>query len=331
MPLRYAANGSLAMKSIRRSTLGLTRHVCGSILAGHRATPIQGLEINGHEKNYRQGEYGTDLINDYALDFIDRQKLKPFLLYYPMLLTHDPFQPTPESADWDPKARGETFNTDTKHFAAMTKYMDKLIGKLLTRLEERGLRDNTLVIFLGDNGTAGKITSQIKNKPQRGGKGTTTHLGTHVPLIVNWPAVIKTGKVERQLVGAADFYPTLCQAAGVPIPANTDGVSMLPILRGESATARAWLYTWYSPRQHPDLDVQEFAFDERFKLYRGGKLFDLRLDPLERKPLRLDTLSRDAKQDVIKLQGVLDHHANTRPPDLDRQFLLKSGKKAGAK
>ena len=75
-----------------------------------------GLEINGKEVDYKTGQYGPDLVNDYAVDFIVRHKDKPFFLYYPMMLTHSPYQPTPDSPDWDPTAMGEKANTSPKHF-----------------------------------------------------------------------------------------------------------------------------------------------------------------------------------------------------------------------
>ena len=84
-----------------------------------------GLELNSEEIDYGKGEYGPKLINDFALDFITRHRAHPFLLYYPMILTHDPFQPTPDSADWDPKIKSEQVQRDVKHFADMTAYMDK--------------------------------------------------------------------------------------------------------------------------------------------------------------------------------------------------------------
>ena len=92
-----------------------------------------GLEINGVEKDYDNGEYGPKLINDFALDFVTRHKDRPFFLYYPMILTHDPFQPTPDSKDWDSNAMGEKVHQDKRHFGEMVTYMDKLIGRLVMR------------------------------------------------------------------------------------------------------------------------------------------------------------------------------------------------------
>ncbi|MEK6261841.1 MAG: sulfatase-like hydrolase/transferase [Planctomycetota bacterium] len=294
-----------------------------------------GLEYNGVEKDFSNGEYGPKLVNDFALDFIARHKAGPFFLYYPMMLTHDPFQPTPDSPDWDSQAVGENVNRNVKHFADMTAYMDKLIGQLDARLAELGLRDNTLVIFLGDNGTLSSVTSRFRGADYRGGKGTTTQRGTHVPLIASWPAVMKAGRVNRDLISSVDVLPTLCEAAGVPVPANTDGVSFLPQLRGETGKPREWLYSWYSPRQQVNLTVKEFAFDQQHKLYRTGELFDLAADPFEQRPLPRDSLSGEAAKAASRFQKVLDQFTNVRPAELDRAFepavREKGRKKKGVK
>jgi len=142
-----------------------------------------GLDINGVEQDFKNGEYGPDLVNDYAMDFITRHQDKPFLLYYPMMLTHAPYQPTPDSPDWDRKAEGERVNQARKQFGEMTTYMDKLIGKLVSRVDELGLRDRTLVLFLGDNGTGRGVPSQMGSRTVIGGKGSTTAEGMRVPLI----------------------------------------------------------------------------------------------------------------------------------------------------
>jgi arylsulfatase A len=237
-----------------------------------------------------------------------------------MILTHDPFQPTPDSANWDPKAIGEGVNKDVKNFADMTAYMDKMIGRLVAKLEEQGIRDNTLVLFLGDNGTHGSITGRFQGAEYRGGKGSTTRRGTHVPLIASWPAVIKEGRVNRDLVSSVDFLPTICEAAGVPVPRSVDGVSFLSQLRGERGAPREWLYCWYSPRQRADLTVREFAFDHNYKLYRTGEFFDLAADPFEQNPLSRDTLQDAPRAAAAKLRAVLERFNDARPGELDRAF-----------
>jgi len=280
-----------------------------------------GLEINGLEKDCANGEYGPDLVSDYALDFIARKKDTPFFLYYPMMLTHDPYQPTPDSKDWDPKAQGEQVNRKPEHFGDMVTYMDKLIGKLVARLDVLGLRDRTFVIFLGDNGTGRGTRSMMGDRAVIGGKGSTTDAGMHVPLIVNGPGLVKAGTVCRDLVDSTDFLPTLLDAAGVTPPKDLklDGRSFLPQLRGEKGQPREWIYSWYSPRQGDNLKVTEFAADHRFKLYRTGKFIDLEKDAAEKDPLKVEALEGEAAASAKRLQGVLDQFEDARPAELDRK------------
>jgi arylsulfatase A len=278
-----------------------------------------GLEFNGVEKNFTNGEYGPDIVNDYALDFISRNKDGPFFLYYPMMLTHAPYQPTPDSKSWDPKAVGENVNRAPKHFGDMVEYMDKLIGKLVAKLDALAIRDNTLVIFLGDNGTGKGTRSMLGGRAVTGGKGTTTAAGMHVPLIVNWPGHVSAGKVHADLIDSTDFLPTLLEAAGVaPKPELTiDGRSFLPQLRGGKGQPREWVYSWYSPRQGNNLTVREFAFNSRFKLYRSGNFFDLTKDPAEQSPLAVASLEGEAASAAKRLQTALEQFKNARPAGLD--------------
>jgi arylsulfatase A len=291
------------------------------------------LEQNGIEKNFNQGEYGPRLVNDFALDFITRHKDQRFFLYYPMMLTHAPFQPTPDSPEWDAKAMGGEVNRNVKHFADMTAYMDKMIGRLDARLAELGIRDKTLLIFIGDNGTGRGVTSKFQGHEYKGGKGTTTRRGTHVPLIVSWPSVIRSGGVNRDLICSTDLFPTLCEAAGVKPPAELDGVSFLPQLRGEKGTPREWLYLWYSPRQQLNLTVREFAFDHHHKLYRSGEFFELAKDPFEEKALDLSSLAAEQSAAKAKLQQALDRFQNARPKELDRDLEreMQAAPKANAR
>jgi arylsulfatase A len=276
-----------------------------------------GLERNGKPIDYNKGEYGPTVINDFALDFVTQHKDKPFFLYYPMILTHDPFQPTPESAEWDPKTKSEQVQRNVKHFAEMTAYMDKLVGRLVTRLEDLGLRENTLIIFLGDNGTGVQVTSQFKGKPYQGGKASGNAAGNHVPLIASWPGRIPGGKVNTDLVSSVDFLPTLCEAAGAkaPGPSEIDGQSFLPQLLGQKGTPREWLYTWYVRDGGPKA-TYEYAMTTRHKLYRNGTFFDLAADRFETKPQPASALTGAAAAEAKKLQAALDRYKNARPAHL---------------
>ena len=286
-----------------------------------------GLEYNGKEVEYPLGSYGPKIINDFAIDFASRHKDRPFLLYYPMMLTHSPYQPTPDSDRWDPATQGEKQKDQPSNFADMVEYMDKMVGRLDAKLSELGIRDNTLLIFLGDNGTGRTITSRFRGVDLQGGKGTTTHLGTHVPLIVSWPGVLKAGRVLGDLVCSVDILPTICDAGRVDVEHSIDGVSFLPTLVGKPATPRDSLYCWYSPRQKLDLSVKEYAFNREFKLYRTGELYRIDKDALEVTPLETRNLDREALAAKQMLQRTLDQYTNARPLELDRQFA-ESGKNA---
>lgn len=292
-----------------------------SLLWQHTRRPPRyanpGLERNGAEMDFDDGEYGPELINDFALEFIDAHQAEPFFLYYPMILTHSPFQPTPDSPDWDPAARGEKVNQAVRHFGEMTAYMDRMIGRVVERLDQLGIRERTLLIFLGDNGTLRSVTSRFQGEDYRGGKGSTTRRGTHVPLIVSWPGVLEGGGVNQDLISSVDLLPTICEAADVPVPAGTDGVSFLPQLRGERGAPRDWLYCWYSPRQRDDRTVQEFAADHRYKLYRSGAFFDLETDPDEERPQDPAALSGEAAARAARLGAVLQQFEDARPVELD--------------
>lgn len=276
-----------------------------------------GFEHNAEEIDFNTGEYGPKVLNDRALEFIERNKDRPFFLYYPMILTHDPFQPTPDSPNWDPKAVGERVNRDVKHFADMTAYMDKMIGRLVAKLDELGLRERTLVMFLGDNGTHSSVTSQFRGAPYPGGKGDLTARGTHVPFIANWPGRIPAGRVNDDLVASVDFLPTLCEAAGAAVPDDlrVDGRSFLPQLLGRPGEPRTSIYVWYMPRAPAGLKG-EFVMSTTHKLYTDGRLFDLAADPFEARPLPGDALSaRDAAaRDALAAE--LARFADARPSHL---------------
>ncbi len=289
-----------------------------------------GLEVNGKEIDYSNGEYGPDIVNDYAMDFVSRKKDSEFFLYYPMMLTHDPFVATPDSDDYDsgkpgtgkkkstPKeARGDENSTKHRHFGDMVQYADKLIGKLIARLEQLGLREKTLILFVGDNGTGAGMKSMMGDKVVIGGKGQTIETGMHVPLIANWPTKIPSGKVTSDLIDSTDFLPTICEAAGITVPSELkiDGRSFWPQLRGEKGSPREWIYCWYS-RDGSAPTKHEFARSANLKLYRDGRCFDVSSEDMDRKPIDPSTLKPDIAAEHAKLIEALAKYEHARPKGL---------------
>ena len=258
------------------------------------------LEFNGVEKDFTSGEYAPQICTDFICDFIDQNKKKPFLVYYPMILTHCPFDPTPDSTDWDPKRLGSTTykgdrNDPQRHFRDMVAYADKAVGQIVAQLEKSGVRDNTLIIFTGDNGTDTPIVTPWNGTKVVGGKGTMSDTGTRVPLIVNWPAGIqKPGRVVDDLVEFTDMFPTICEVTGAKLPKNhpADGASIVPVLRNQAdARKKDWIYIWYRKqvmvrnKQYSFLanqDGSKAALTRYDSPFNGRKLKDSALTNTER-------------------------------------------------
>ncbi len=155
-----------------------------------------------------------------------------------------------------------------------------------------------------------------------GGKGTTTDAGMHVPLIASWPGKVTHGMICGDLVDSTDFVPSLLEAAGVTPPSalKLDGRTFLPQILGAPGQPRDWVYSWYSPRQTADMTVREFAFNQRYKLYRTGEFFDLSKDPEEKQSLTTASLDSEAAKSAKTLQAALDQFKDVRPSELDRLF-----------
>ncbi|WP_419189532.1 sulfatase-like hydrolase/transferase [Stieleria marina] len=292
---------------------GFSEHCLWQLFRRPSRFASPGLEINGEPKDF-PGGYGPDVATDYAVNFIDENKDKPFLLYYPMILTHCPFEPTPDSADWDPASPGsKTYKGDAKYFGDMVSYMDKIIGRILTQLDQSGVRENTLVIFTGDNGTDVPVVSMMGDVEVAGAKGKTTDGGNHVPLIIQWKGKTVVGKVCKDIVDFSDFLPTMCEAAGVEIPASPelDGRSFLPQLIGQKGNPREWIYQWYA--RNGGVKGAEFTRNQRYKLYRTGKFYDVANDRLEKNPLDVTQLDPETLLVYRNLKHAIDQYIDARP------------------
>ena len=185
--------------------------------------------VSGEGTRIHEEGFGPDFDAGYAVDFIRRHKDKPFFLYYPMVLVHNPFVPTPDTMNaTGPKNR----------FSGMVSYMDKGVGAVMEALRQEGLAKNTIVIFTGDNGTNGQITSTRDGYEVRGGKGTPTINGTHVPLIAWAPGRIAAGGTTTALFDFEDMVPTVAEIAGASVDIKAiDGISQWPVMTGQKCVA----------------------------------------------------------------------------------------------
>src|SRR6476659_4877306 len=163
-----------------------------------------GYTVNGKKKELKEYEYIPDSMHQWVVDFIEKHKDQPFFLYYPMSSIHGPILRTPDSkkgADKD------------QLYADNVQYMDKLVGQLVKELDKQKLRDNTVIIYTGDNGTAkfGVEKATVDGKSISGQKATMLEGGSRVPLIVNWPGHTPAGKVNNDLIDFSDFFATFAE------------------------------------------------------------------------------------------------------------------------
>ncbi|HIO64627.1 MAG TPA: arylsulfatase [Dehalococcoidia bacterium] len=251
---------------------------------------------NGEYRDDTEGRYGEDIFCDYIIDYIGRKKDDddPFFVYWPMAATHKPHEPTPDSPEWDDfdppanKSLGAktwaeledgSWEDDPRFYKDMVEYHDTVIGRLTDYLHEQGLSEDTLVVYVGDNGSPTDVCSMVHDHNEIcGGKGKTNDRGTHVPLICSMPGTIPSGSVQADMVEATDFLPTIFEAAGLDFPEDyqIDGRSFYPQLTGERGNPRDWIFFHFEPMSaRNNVGTIRFVRDHEWKLYETGELYDL--------------------------------------------------------
>jgi arylsulfatase A-like enzyme len=190
------------------------------------------------------GEYLTDRLTNEALNFIETNKDQQFFLYLPHYAVHTPLQAKEDLIEKYKKKPGSNGQNNPK-YAAMIESTDEGVGRILDKLDELGLADNTIVFFFSDNGGVKGITS---NQPLRGGKGMLYEGGIREPMIVCWPDIVKPGTTSDTPVIGIDLFPTILEMAGVPIPEGKllDGLSIVPVLKREGDLNREAIF-WHFP------------------------------------------------------------------------------------
>ena len=264
------------------------------------ANPL--ITQNGKDLPRNEDGYGPQIISDFLQDFIDRSSANPFFIYYPMVLPHDPFVPTPNSPEWADKSR--RYEHDTVYFDDMIAYVDKIIGQLEAKLKEKGVWENTLFIFTADNGTNRSVYSSTIHRNIRGAKGETINDGNHVPMIINWPEKIKSSRDFHGIIDFTDILPTLADVAGInPSSYYTDGKSFINVLNGdESRTNKNEVFIHYSPRWGR-FGHKRWLMNGEYKLYRDGRFYNTVKDPLEK--VQLSNYEEDEQKIKTKFEAIL--------------------------
>jgi arylsulfatase A-like enzyme len=244
--------------------------------------------------------YGPDTINSFLIDFIQRKREQPFLVYYPMLLTHGPHTTTPQN-------RGNAPVGKVSLYAGNVTYMDQLVGNLIEAVDTAGLRQNTLIVFTGDNGST--AAGNLHGTPFEKGKGREADRGAHVPFVVRAPFLTSGGRVSRDLIDFTDFYPTFLELAKIAPPKDVtlDGKSFVPSLRGseDPFEKRNWIFS----------QIGDFRMirDWQHIVDSEGGFHDLIKDPLQQhKVSPLDKIAPGRRQRLQMILGRFPEDA--KPP-----------------
>lgn len=256
---------------------------------------------------FKPGGYLTDWWTDESLKVIEANRNHPFFLYLAHWGVHTPLQAT--RADYE--AVGDIKPHRLRVYAAMVRALDRSVGRIMAKLEEEGLSDNTIIVFSSDNGGAGYIGLPEVNAPYRGWKITLFEGGIRTPMFIKWPARINAGTRIKTPVTHVDVMPTLAAAGSAPLPEGVaiDGVNMLPAATGTGSISRPndaifWQSGYYQVVRAGDWKLQVNGRQKK------SWLFNLANDPTEQKNL--------AKVNPAKLaelrQLLADHHKDRKPP-----------------
>lgn len=247
--------------------------------------------LNGKTKALKDKEYMPDLMHQTVVDFITKNRDKPFFVHYSFSHVHTQILPTPDS-----KPDSKTIYSDN------VEYMDKLIGKLRNELTRLKLSENTILIFFSDNGTANNeaMNATIGGRRLIGAKGSMQEGGSLEPLIVYWPKVTPVGKVSNDLISSTDFLPTFAEIAGIKLPKDKvlDGQSFNAQLHGQIGSPRSSVFV--------QLANNYFVRSADWKLNQSGELFDMAKAPFEEILVPSDTQNIVAITARKNLQQELD-------------------------
>lgn len=262
---------------------------------------------------FNQKDYAPDLMFDEITGFINENRKVPFFLYWATPIPHAALQAPQRWVDYYVKKFGDEKPYDGKKgyspiryphasYAAMISYLDEQVGMLVKQLKELGIYENTLIVFTSDNGPTynGGTDSPWFNsggpfKTEYGfGKGFLHEGGIRVPMIASWPGIIKPGSVSDHPSIFVDVMPTLCDISGISPPADTDGISFLPELKGQKQEKHQYLY-W----EFPEYGGQQAVLLGKWKAIRKNmekgnanwELYNLEVDQVENNDLAAENLS----------------------------------------
>ena len=228
-----------------------------------------------HNGAWRQCRgYCTDIFFSVALRFIEADRTRPFFAYIPANVPHAPLQAPPGYAG---PYLAAGVPRELALYYGMIANFDENLARLLERLEKLGIADDTIVVFLTDNGTSGRAS----NVMLRGAKGSIYDGGHRVPCFIRWPRRLKGGRDIPQITAHIDLFPTLLDLCGLPYPKGVefDGTSLVPLLVGVEDWFRRTLFVQALGADPPQPWRHVAVMTDQYRLVNGTELYDILDDP----------------------------------------------------
>jgi arylsulfatase A len=264
----------------------------------------------GEYKVHGEEVFGPDYCCEFLIDFMKRsiEQHRPFFAYFPMNLIHAPLITPPGDQTSAEKNFPQDLPAQERKAGQMVYYMDRIVGRLLTRLEELELEENTLVIFTGDNGTSRSLVSRIGDFRLQGGKRTMNEAGTRVPFIARWPGRIPPGSRDSFL-SLMDVLPTVASMAGIPMELEVDGMDLSHNLLDQPGTDREYFMMAFEGGLY-------FVRDKRFRLHEDGRFYDVPVTDVRARYSMQTLVDAASHADARKgLQQRLDQFMRIRQTD----------------
>lgn len=232
--------------------------------------------------NAPEGEYLTDRLTHEALELVTRDRHRPFWLHLSNYAVHTTLGAKPDLLEKYQNKPGSGDPANNPTYAAMLESVDAQVGALVSKLEELGIAEKTLLLVTSDNGAQ----SRPANKPLRGGKGELHEGGIRVPLVAWSPGFVRQGYREATLTQTVDLLPTCAELAGATLPRPVDGISIVPLLTGRGTVQARdtlyWAYPHFIGLTRPHAAIRQGNLKLIQRLRRGDvSLFDLSTDPGE--------------------------------------------------
>ncbi|VGO18547.1 sulfatase-like hydrolase/transferase [Pontiella sulfatireligans] len=264
------------------------------------------------------GKYGPDLYCEFICNFIEENKERPFLAYYPMALVHKEFHQPPKLEGIKHFLPESAASVD-KTFGLMVAYTDLLVGRIMDKLDELGLTENTLLIFTADNGTPNAITCRLGDQKVKGGKLSLIESGYRVPYIARWPGKIPVGVCDAFFTHA-DLFPSLAGLTGLPMDYDVSGMDLSHNFLNTAGKDRDFIYLGWEGGLY-------MVRDKRFRLHEDGRFYDIPVTSNEARYSEKKVSPADFPEASQRLQTAMAEYMKIKQTDTSYSIIPFKGYK----